>query len=316
MTNNISGILVSALPVLSAALIWLPPVLFLTVCALVSGIWYWGTAGGTMSFSFSSKKKSGGDGYGVAVKQPLKVDIQSNYNSAPKPAVAQTKPQPKYSGNPFETPPPPQAFDPKGGARKALPDVPLPIDGAAWPSPDPVPGYYHETSPPNSYPGSYIPTSPTNGIRSFETNNGGLWGDGGFDDWEKPGRDGYYSPTPSKKFAKGGSEHMNGYVAANGNRYGMGNDRYISSTSVEDGDWDDLGDVCDNVEAVPALPSSFKSRMLAVVEPEPSHAPVALIVLALLSLVYYVIRRMRSRASRKALSDRVTVKRPCACPCR
>merc|ERR1711964_631174 len=51
-------------------------------------------------------------------------------------------------------------------------------------------------------------------------------------------------------------------------------------------------------------------------EPSPSSYPVRLIliVLALLALVYYVIRRMRSRAPRKALSDRVTAKHS-ACPC-
>merc|ERR1711964_90029 len=51
-------------------------------------------------------------------------------------------------------------------------------------------------------------------------------------------------------------------------------------------------------------------------EPSPSSYPVqvVLIVLALLTLVYYVIRRMRSRAPRKALLDRVTAKHS-ACPC-
>merc|ERR1711964_473412 len=64
-----------------------------------------------------------------------------------------------------------------------------------------------------------------------------------------------------------------------------------------------------------------RQRRLIAPETELLAAPVSmfpvliLIVLALLSLVYYVIRRMRSRAPRKALSDRVTAKHS-ACPCR
>merc|ERR1711964_718449 len=56
-------------------------------------------------------------------------------------------------------------------------------------------------------------------------------------------------------------------------------------------------------------------RRLPAVEPVPSPypVPVVMIILAFMTLVYYVIRRMRSRAPKKALSDRVISS---ACPCR
>merc|ERR1711900_76058 len=77
-------------------------------------------------------------------------------------------------------------------------------------------------------------------------------------------------------------------------------------------------DTMENVyrEAAPPKPNTNPfGRRLPAVEPVPSPypVPVVMIILAFMTLVYYVIRRMRSRAPKKALSDRVISS---ACPCR
>jgi len=47
-----------------------------------------------------------------------------------------------------------------------------------------------------------------------------------------------------------------------------------------------------------------------------SMVPVGMIILAILALVYFVIRRLRSRAPAKKTRIRVTASRSCTCPCR
>merc|ERR1711964_5670 len=65
------------------------------------------------------------------------------------------------------------------------------------------------------------------------------------------------------------------------------------------------------------VPTPAPMRRLVAIEsgPSPDPAPVAVIILAILALVYFVIRRLRSRAPVTKTRSRVTAKRG-SCPCR